>query len=61
MDKWEKPIYRNVLKYCKNRKNFRCRVSYNTTCTTHYTSSAIAGSSFAKVCNKVTYIIGIFI
>ena len=55
MDKWEKPIYRNVLKYCKNRKNsFVVDVSYNTTCTTHYTSSAIAGSSFfAKVCNKV--------
>ena len=54
LQKWEKPIYKRILKYCKKRKNsFVVDVSYNTTCT-HYTSSAIAAASFfAKVCEKV--------
>ena len=55
LEKWEKPIYKRILKYCKKRKNsFVADVSYNTTCNTHYTSSAAtAALFFAKVCEKV--------
>ena len=55
VEKWEKPIYKRILKYCKKRKNsFVVDVSYNTTCNTHYTGSAVtAALFFAKVCEKV--------
>ena len=55
MEKWEMPIYKKVLNYCKNKKNsYLVDISYNTSCNTLYLSSAlVAACFFAKVCKKV--------
>ena len=54
LKKEDKPIYKNILEYCKNKKNcFVVDIAYNTTAYVYASSAVAAACFFAKSCQKV--------